>query len=168
MSTDTQAPPDHEIQKLADTVAAETRLSEKQATAYIMREALELENSDIASLLDVASGASASSYVTRAKNKIEDSDKEIQALEQEIEEWEKTKQLSELVDTIKSRTDTNTLSGLSDAVDEVLVDDESHQYLVAYIDGDGDEQVRITDTHPRKIQREVLQYKRIEDIKEVF
>jgi len=168
MSKDDQQPLEHEIQELAATIATETRLSEKQATAYIMKIALGLENSDVASILGVATGPSASSYATRAKSKIRDSDEEIRELEQEIEQWEKTKQLSKLVEDVENETIESSLQTLSDTVDEVLIDDKNLKYLVAYVDADGEEQIRTTDTHPRKINREVIRYNRIKNIEEAF
>lgn len=159
------------VKQTASDISENTRLSKKQATALLMREVLDASNQDIAEVLQVGSPASASSYVTRCRSKFRSVDEKIAELEKEIEQWERTEQLEHILDQFDTeRTDTDTgIEELSDLIQRELVEEEDVMYLIAHIGNQGRERIITTDTHPRNIEHtEVLQYKRITSVDEVF
>ena len=152
-----------DVEEIAGTIAGNTRLSEKQAMALVMKEVSDKSNQEIAEALDVGSPASASSYVTRCRSKFNAVDGEISGLEQEIEKWEKTRHLSRFLGSVG----TTSLSELVDWVETEIVDDDC-RYLVSYEDGSGVEQVETFDKHPRDLDVDVVSYRRINSVDEVF
>lgn len=157
------------IIEIASDIAKHTRLSEKQATALLLREVLKTTNQRMAEVLEVGSPASASSYVTRCRSKFDSVEEEIDKLEQRIEEWEKTQQLKTIIDRFDAEHTEAGLQQLSETIQEEIVDSEDEMYLIAYVDQEGDERVQSVNMHPRNIDnREVLRYKRISSTDEVF
>lgn len=161
------------LEEVATEIAELTSLSQKQATALILREVLDASNSEIAETLDVASPASASSYVTRCRTKFDSVDEEIDKLERKIEKWEKTKQLESILSRLDFDSPETALRDLSKVVENELVDDEDVTYLMRYIDEQGQEQVQSVRTHPKNVEEtdnnvEVVQYRRISSVDEVF
>lgn len=157
------------VREIAKKISNNTHLSEKQATALLMREALNTSNKDIAEVLDVGSPASASSYVTRCRTKFSNVDEEIAKLEQQIEEWKKTEQLEEILNRFDAESTDTSIQQLSEIIQRELVDEEDEMYLIAYVDEHGDERVEIFHGNPQHIEdKEVLQSKRITSVAEVF
>jgi predicted transcriptional regulator len=156
------------VSEVARAISNETRISFKQATALLMREILSKKDKEIAEVLDVAP-ASTSSYVSTCREKFDSVDEEIAELEQRIEEWEKTEQLEGILDRFDAESTDTSLQQLSETIQRELVDDEDVTYLIAYVDEQGKERVKSVNIHPRNIQdKEVLQYKRISSVEEVF
>jgi predicted transcriptional regulator len=160
------------VSEVARAISNETRISFKQATALLMREILNKKDKEIAEVLDVAP-ASTSSYVSTCREKFDSVDEEIAELEQRIEEWEKTEQLEGILDRFDAESTDTSLQQLSETIQRELVDDEDVTYLIAYVDEQGEEKVQSVNTHPRNIEdniedKEVLQYKRISSVEEVF
>jgi predicted transcriptional regulator len=156
------------VSDIARIISNETRLSFKQATALLMREILNKKDKEIAEILDVAP-ASTSSYISTCREKFGSVDEEITELEEQIEEWEKTEQLESILDRFDAESTDTSLQQLSDTIQQDLVDDEDVTYLIAYIDEQGEERVQSVNIHPRNIEeKEVVQYKRISSVDEVF
>ncbi len=156
------------VSEVASIISNETRISFKQATALLMREILSKKDKEIAEVLDVAP-ASTSSYVSTCREKFDSVDEEIAELEQRIEEWEKTEQLESILDRFDAESTDTSLQQLSETIQRELVDDEDVTYLIAYVDEQGEERVQSVNIHPRNIEdKEVLQYKRISSVEEVF
>lgn len=157
------------VREVASSIAEHTRLSEKQATALLLREVLKTPNQRVAEVLEVGSPASASSYVTRCRSKFDSVDEEIAKLEQRIEQWEKTEQLEGILSRFDAEPTEAGLQQFSEIVQRELVDDEDEMYLIEYVNEQGDERVQSINTHPRNVEnREILRYKRISSADEVF
>jgi predicted transcriptional regulator len=156
------------VSEVARAISNETRISFKQATALLMREILSKKDKEIAEVLDVAP-ASTSSYVSTCREKFDSVDEEIAELEQRIEEWEKTEQLESILDRFDAESTDTSLQQLSKIIQRNFVNDEDVTYLIAYVDEQGEERVQSVNIHPRNIEdKEVLQYKRISSVDEVF
>jgi predicted transcriptional regulator len=156
------------VSDIARIISNETRLSFKQATALLMREILNKKDKEIAEILDVAP-ASTSSYISTCREKFGSVDEEIAELEEQIEEWEKTEQLESILDRFDTESTDTSLQQLSETIQQDLVDDEDVTYLIAYVDEQGEERVQSVNIHPRSIEeKEVVQYKRISSVDEVF
>lgn len=153
---------------IARTVSNETRLSFKQATALLMREILDRKDKEIADILDVAP-ASTSSYVSVCREKFNTVDEEIAELEQQIEEWEKTEQFEDILDRLEFGYGGTSIDQFEEVIQSELVDDEDVIYLIAYVDEQGEGRVQSVNVHPRELKdKEVIQYKRISSVDEVF
>ena len=156
------------VSEVARIISNETRISFKQATALLMREILNKKDKEIAEVLDVAP-ASTSSYISTCREKFDSVDKEIAELEKRIEEWEKTEQLESILDRFDAESTDTSLQQLSEVIQRDLVKDKDVTYLIAYVDEQEEERVQSVNTHPRNIEdKEVLQYKRISSVDEVF
>jgi predicted transcriptional regulator len=156
------------VSEVARIISNETRISFKQATALLMREILNKKDKEIAEVLDVAP-ASTSSYVSTCREKFDSVDEEIAELEQRIEEWEKTEQLESILDRFDAESTDTSLQQLSKIIQRNFVNDEDVAYLIAYVDEQGEERVQSVNVHPRNIEeKEVVQYKRISSVDEVF
>jgi|APHM01.1.fsa_nt_gi hypothetical protein len=156
------------VSEVARIISNETRISFKQATALLMREILNKKDKEIAEVLDVAP-ASTSSYVSTCREKFDSVDEEIAELEQRIEEWEKTEQLESILHGFDAESTDTSLQHLSKTIKQDLVDDEDVTYLIEYVDEQGEERVQSVNIHPRNIEeKEVVQYKRISSVDEVF
>mgnify|MGYP002762043388 CR=1 FL=1 len=151
-----------EVEDLASDVANNTMVSEKQATALILREVLNATNKRVADVLSVASPASASSYVTRCRSKFDSVDEEISELEQRIDEWERTEQLQDIV--VESRG----FDEFHDRVESQIVRDEDVKYAVSYIDDSGEEDLLLTEESPQELDVKVVDYKRVSSTEELF
>jgi hypothetical protein len=163
---------ENSVLDVARTVSNETRLSFKQATALLMREILDRKDKEIADILEVAP-TSTSSYVSVCREKFDAVDEEIAELEEKIVEWEKTEQFEDILDRFEFGYGGTTIEEFNSAIQSELVDDEEVTYLIAYVDEQGEEKVQSVNTHPRNIEdniedKEVLQYKRISSVEEVF
>ena len=156
------------VLEIARTASNETRLSFKQATALLMREILDRKDKEIAEILEVAP-ASTSSYVSVCREKFDAVDEEISKLEQQIEEWEKTEQFEDILDRLEFGYGGTSSEQFEEVIQSELVDDEDVTYLISYVDEQGDERVQSVNIHPRELNdKEVLQYKRISSVGEVF
>ena len=151
-----------EVEDLASEIADSTRVSEKQATALILKEVLNATNGQIADVLSVASPASASSYATRCRSKFDSVDEEISELEQRIDEWERTEQLQDIV--VESRG----FDEFHDRVESQIVRDEDVKYAVSYIDDSGEEDLLLTEESPQELDVKVVDYKRVSSTEELF
>lgn len=160
------------VSTVARTISNETRLSFKQATALLMREVLNKKDKEIAEVLDI-SPASSSSYVSACKSKFDSVDEEIDKLEREIVEWEKTKQLEGILTRLDFDPPETAFRDLSEAVENELANDKDVTYLMKYVDEQGQEQVQSVRAHPKNVDEydndvEVVQYRRISSVDEMF
>lgn len=154
------------VQRIAEDVANNTRLSEKQATALLMREVLEASNEEIAEVLDVGSPASASSYVTRCRDKFKSVDEEVARLENEIQQWENTARLEEFLEDDEFQPSLVSLESISEELQDVF--EGNAKYLIRYVK-DGEERVSVLEgLRPSEIGRDVIDYRRIEGVDELF
>ena len=159
---------DNAVSEVANIISNETRISFRQATALLMREILNKKDKEIAEVLDVAP-VSTSSYLSTCRRKFNSVDEEIAELEQRIEEWEKTEQLESILDRFDAESTDTSLQQLSKIIQRTFVNDEDVTYLIAYVDEQGEERVQSVNIHPRNIEdKEVVQYKRISSVDEVF
>jgi hypothetical protein len=151
---------------LAERLEEEIKLSKKQAQVLFLRELGGLTNSEVADEIGVASGSSASTYVTRCREKFRDADDEIQRLDREIERWGNTKKIEDLVEKYESNPSIESLRNFSDEVEDEF--EEPQKFLVWYV-RDGKQAVDILEgTHPTNSPRDIIEYKRIDDIGEIF
>lgn len=150
---------DDALEDCLDLIEEHTKLSRKQARAYIYRKHFDLTYAAVADRLDLASEGSAGSYVTRARNKIKNAQKEIEALEDEIEVWEKTEALGDI------ETEEPSLERLRDELERTYETDGI--YLVRYI-RDGEERVNIHYGAVSKMNVEVLETERLADPTRLF
>lgn len=147
-----------------------TKLSERQAFALMLKEVYGLSNEGLAEALDVSSVASAVSYVSKARNKFDEVDERTDELEREIERWENTRELENIIREVRANED-----GIFDIIRafEQMVDErfksKTQKYHVAYVDDDGKEQVTITEVHPKTADiDDILHYEEIESVEELF
>lgn len=166
-SSDTEA---EDVVEVAETIAEETALSHKQATAYLMRHVLGRKDKIIAEVLDVAP-TSSSSYISAVNSKFDSVDEEIEELKEEIDKWKKTEHLQSILNETVTKDSDAGLQYLSERVNRELVEDEDTVYLTRYVDENGEEQVIVLDVHPHNNNdetKEILDYKRIGSVDELF
>jgi superfamily I DNA/RNA helicase len=147
-----------------------TKLSERQAFALMIKEIYGLSNEGLAEALDVSSVASAVSYVSKARNKFDEVDERIDELEREIERWENTRELENIIREVRANED-----GIFDIVyafQEMVAErfkSKTQKYHVAYVDDDGKEEVTVTEVHPKTADiDDILHYEEIESVEELF
>lgn len=152
---------------VSEFLEEETKLSEKQAKALVMKQIGGLTNQEIAEQIGVSTGASASSYVTRCRNKFQEADEKMEELEREMERWEKTKKLQSLIDENEEEPSLDTLSDFLDEIELELI--ESEKFLIRVVE-DGEHKVDVLDgVNPVRVRdREILDYKRIHSVDELF
>lgn len=152
---------------VSEFLEEETKLSEKQAKALVMKQIGGLTNQEIAEQIGVSTGASASSYVTRCRNKFEEADEKMEELEREMERWEKTKKLQSLINENEEEPSLDTLSDFVNEIELELI--ESEKFLIRVVE-DGEHKVDILDgVNPARVRdREILDYKRIHSVDELF
>lgn len=154
------------IQRIAKDVSDNTQLSEKQATALLMREVLDSSNQEIAQVLEVGSPASASSYVTRCRDKFDKVDGEVEKLEQEIQKWENTERLEGFLSGNEFGQELIALESVSEELLNMF--EGRSKYLIRYMK-DGEEKIRILEGHrPSEIGRDVIDYRRIQSMDDLF
>lgn len=151
-----------EVEDLASDIADSTRVSEKQATALVLKEVLNATNGQIADVLSVASPASASSYATRCRSKFDSVDEEISELEESIDEWERTEKLQGII------VECSGFDELRNQVESEIVQDEDVKYAVSYIDDSGEGDLLLTEESPQNLDVKVVDYKRVSSVEEVF
>jgi hypothetical protein len=150
-----------EVEDLGSDISDSTRLSKKQAMALVARTHLNWKDKYIADVLDVKPG-SASSYVSTCRSKFDSVDEEISELEGRINEWERTEQLRDIV------VDCRDFDELREKVESEIVQEEDVKYAVSYVDDSGEEDLRLTEESPQDLEVEVLEYKRVGSVEEVF
>jgi hypothetical protein len=153
------------VELVAEDIAENTKISEKQAKALVLKEILNANNEQIADALDVASPASASSYVTRCRTKFKEVNNGIEKLETDIKRWNNTKKVHQELESKDYEPEEigafrkNLLSSF----------DTTTKYLVRYLDDDDNERVQISHTvDPDDITRPVIDYRRIRSVDDLF
>lgn len=150
------------MEVLASEIADMTKVSEKQILALMMRELFDYSNQELMASIGAGSAASASSYVTKCKYKFQEIDEGIENLEEEIEKWERTERLSGIISVCDS------FDELSSKVEEELSEGGEVEYFVSYIDENGKEDVLVTNDIPQKLDVDVVDYRRIDSVDELF
>jgi phage terminase small subunit len=163
-----------QVQNVSSLIEAETKLTARQAEAVVLKEIVGVDNDEFVEMMGVSSLASASSYVSKSRTKFSQVNEEISELEQEIEMWEKTKQLEGLLNRFNPNSSDTDIQQFSYTVQQELVDNDEETFLVAYVDDQGNERVKIADEYPRVTNSdaqedvEILEYKRINSYEELF
>jgi cell division protein FtsL len=163
-----------QVQNVSSLIEAETKLTARQAEAVVLKEIVGVDNDEFVEMMGVSSLASASSYVSKSRTKFSQVNEEISELEQEIEMWEKTKQLEGLLNRVNPNSSDTDIQQFSYTVQQELVDNDEETFLVAYVDDQGNERVKIADEYPRVTNSdaqedvEILEYKRINSYEELF
>lgn len=163
-----------QVQNVSSLIEAETKLTARQAEAVVLKEIVGVDNDEFVEMMGVSSLASASSYVSKSRTKFSQVNEEISELEQEIEMWEKTKQLEGLLNRFNPNSSDMDIQQFSYTVQQELVDNDEETFLVAYVDDHGNERVKIADEYPRVTNSdaqedvEILEYKRINSYEELF
>jgi phage terminase small subunit len=163
-----------QVQNVSSLIEAETKLTARQAEAVVLKEIVGVDNDEFVEMMGVSSLASASSYVSKSRTKFSQVNEEISELEQEIEMWEKTKQLEGLLNRFNPNSSDMDIQQFSYTVQQELVDNDEETFLVAYVDDQGNERVKIADEYPRVTNSdaqedvEILEYKRINSYEELF
>lgn len=163
-----------QVQNVSSLIEAETKLTARQAEAVVLKEIVGVDNDEFAEMMGVSSLASASSYVSKSRTKFSQVNEEISELEQEIEMWEKTKQLEDTLTRFNPDSSDTDIQQFSQTIQRELVDDDEETFLVAYVDDQGNERVKIADEYPRvansdaQEDAEILEYKRINSYEELF
>jgi hypothetical protein len=153
------------VELVAEDMAENTKISEKQAKALVLKEIVNATNEQIADVLNVASPASASSYVTRCRTKFKEVDNEIEELETEIKRWNNTKKVhQELESKDYEPEEINVFKK-----NMLSLFDTTTKYLVRYLDDDDKERVQISHSvDPDDINRPVIDYRRIRSVDDLF
>lgn len=147
-----------------------TKLSERQTFALMLKDVYGLSNKRLAEALDVSSVASAVSYVSKARNKFDEVDERIEELDREIDRWENTRELENIIREVRAKED-----GIFDiipAFEQMITErfkSKTQKYHVAYVDDDGKEEVTVTEVHPKTADIDnIIHYEEVESVEELF
>jgi len=168
MGTDTQELTDtdrHALDKIAETIAQNTQLSERQAKSFILKEVVGMRNEEVVDYVDISSPTTVGSHVSRVRNKFKSAEDEIEELKREIDRWDNTEKLEHFAERREYPA-----GQLEDLRNDILSEfDTVSKYLIHYLDSDGNHRTELSyDTHPSLVNRTVIQYRRIEDVDELF